>query len=188
MGCPPWRQAEPGTAQRRWALFTGKMSRANGGPSNAVERGDSCSESPQCPRNQMPCPSQRQDVPGTAQSKWAPLTEQLAGRRAGHVATVARRSRAQNLHSAPETRWRALFGAIGPRCHHRGGGERRRADAASAVPGQAGRSIRAQQPGPSEPFERNDALFEMFSVRNTSVKIMKRRLFILYVYEILWPA
>jgi hypothetical protein len=47
------------------------MSRAEGGQRNAVERGDLCSESPQCPRNQLTCPSQRQTLPGTAQSKWA---------------------------------------------------------------------------------------------------------------------
>ncbi len=49
---------------KQWALFAGIMSRAKDGPYNAVERGHSCSESPQCPRNQMPCVRPSVTVPG----------------------------------------------------------------------------------------------------------------------------
>ena len=49
----------------------GIISRAKGGPRDRRGTAISCSKSPQCPRNQMECPPWRQDVPATAQSKWA---------------------------------------------------------------------------------------------------------------------
>ena len=49
----------PGTAQSKWELFDGIISRAQGGPRDRRGTAISCSESPQCPRNQIECPSWR---------------------------------------------------------------------------------------------------------------------------------
>jgi hypothetical protein len=59
---------------------------------------------------------------------------------------VARRSRAQNLHNAPETRLSALLGAIGLLCHHRGGAAARRALGRAAPGAESGRSSPTRRP------------------------------------------
>ena len=57
--CSSQRQTLPGTAQSKWELFDGIISRAQGGPRDRRGTAISCSESPQCPRNQIECPSWR---------------------------------------------------------------------------------------------------------------------------------